>query len=48
MALRALEFLIQNTEPSGTTLVDARNGFNKLIRWQCCEMCGIDVPQEQG
>ena len=28
----ALEFLIQNAEPSGITLVDARYGFNKLSR----------------
>ena len=28
--LEALEFLTQETEPSGTTLVDARNGFNEL------------------
>ena len=27
-ALEALEFLIQDAEPSGTTLIDARNGFN--------------------
>ena len=31
-ALGALEFLTQEAEPSGTTLVDARNGFNKLSR----------------
>ena len=31
-ALEALEFLIQEAEPSGTTLVDARNGFNDLSR----------------
>ena len=31
-ALGALEFLTQKAEPSGTTLVDARNGFNKLCR----------------
>ena len=30
--LRALEFLTQDAEPSGTTLVDDRNGFNKLSR----------------
>ena len=30
--LEALEFLTQEAEPSGTTLVDARNGFNKLSR----------------
>ena len=29
-ALEALEFLTQETEPSGTTLVDARNDFNKM------------------
>ena len=27
-ALEALEFLTQESEPIGTTLVDARNGFN--------------------
>ena len=32
MALGALEFLTQDVEPSGTTLVDARNGFNELSR----------------
>ena len=32
MALGALEFLTQEAESSGTTLVDARNGFNELIR----------------
>ena len=31
-AVEALEFLTQEAEPSGTTLVDARNGFNKLSR----------------
>ena len=31
-ALEALEFLTQEAEPSGTMLVDARNGFNKLSR----------------
>ena len=30
--LEALEFLTQDAEPSGTTLVDARNGFNELSR----------------
>ena len=30
--LEYLEFLTQEAEPSGTTLVDARNGFNELIR----------------
>ena len=29
-ALGALELLTQYSEPSSTTLVDARNGFNKL------------------
>ena len=28
--LGALEFLTQEVEPSGTTLADTRNGFNKL------------------
>ena len=27
-ALGALEFLTQEVEPSGTMIVDARNGFN--------------------
>ena len=31
-ALGSLEFLTQDAEPSGTMLVDARNGFNKLGR----------------
>ena len=31
-ALEALEFLTQEAESSGTTLVDARNGFNELSR----------------
>ena len=31
-ALEALEFLTQDAEPSGTMLVDARNGFNELSR----------------
>ena len=31
-ALGALEFLTQEEEPSGTTPVDARNGFNELSR----------------
>ena len=31
-ALEALEFLTQEEELSGTTLVDARNGFNQLSR----------------
>ena len=30
--LEALEFLTQDAEPSWKTLVDARNGFNKLSR----------------
>ena len=32
-ALRSLEFLIQDAESSGTTLVDAHNGLNKLRRF---------------
>ena len=31
-ALGDLEFLTQEADPSGTTLVDARNGYNELIR----------------
>ena len=31
-ALEALEFLTQEVELGGTTLIDARNGFNKLSR----------------
>ena len=31
-SLGSLEFLTQDTEPSGTTLVDTHNGFNKLSR----------------
>ena len=31
-SLEALELLTQEDEPSGTTLVDARNGFNELSR----------------
>ena len=32
-ALEAIEFLTQEAEPSGTMLVDAHNGFNKLSRF---------------
>ena len=32
LALEALDFLTQEAEPSGTMLVDARNGFNELSR----------------
>ena len=39
-ALGALEFLTQDSDPSGTTLVDARNGFKSLGRlemlWTVC------------
>ena len=31
-SLEALEFLSQEADPSGTTLVDARNGFNEMSR----------------
>ena len=31
-ALGSLEFLTQDAEPSGTALVDARNGFNEMSR----------------
>ena len=30
--LESLEFLTQEADPSGTTLVDARNGFHELSR----------------
>ena len=32
LELGALYFLTQDSEPSGTMFVDARNGFNKLSR----------------
>ena len=32
-SLEATEFLTQDAEPSGTTLVDARNGFGELSRF---------------
>ena len=32
-SLEATEFLTQDAEPSGTTLVDARNGFSELSRF---------------
>ena len=42
-ALEALDFLTQEVEPSGTTLVDAHNGFNELSRlamlWTVCHRC---------
>ena len=31
-ALGSLEFLTKDADPSGTTLVDARNGFNEISR----------------
>ena len=31
-ALEALEFLTQDSEPSGMALVDSHNGFNELRR----------------
>ena len=31
-SLEILEFITHDAEPSGTTLVDARNGFNKMSR----------------
>ena len=31
-ALEDLDFLTQESDPSGTMLVDARNGFNKMSR----------------
>ena len=33
-ALGALELISQDVDPSGTTLVDARNGFNELSRFE--------------
>ena len=30
LALEAIGFLTQDLEPSGTTLIDARNGFNNM------------------
>ena len=40
VALEATGFLTQNVDPGVTTLVDARNGFNKLSRlamlWTVC------------
>ena len=39
-ALGSIDFLTQDANPSGTTLVDARNGFNKMSRlemlWTVC------------
>ena len=32
MSLEATRLLTREVEPSGTMLVDARNGFNELIR----------------
>ena len=41
--LESIEFLTQEAEPSGTTLVDACNGFNKLSRleimWTVRHLC---------
>ena len=37
----ALEFLIQNAEPSGITLVDARYGFNKLSRLNAADCAAL-------
>ena len=40
LALKATELLTQDANPGGTTLVDFRNVFNKLIRlamlWTLC------------
>ena len=42
-ALVALEFLNQDADPSGTTLVDSCNEFNELSRlamlWTVCHRC---------
>ena len=32
MALGAIELFTQDSEPSGTTLIDVRNGFNHMSR----------------
>ena len=32
LVLEAKGLLTQDAEPGGTTLIDARNGFNKLVR----------------
>ena len=44
-ALGALEFLTQDAEPSGTTLIDTRNGFNELSRlamlWTVQHRCPV-------
>ena len=40
LVLKATELLTHYAEPGGTTLVDARNGFNKISRltilWKVC------------
>ena len=45
-----LEFLIQDADPSGTTLIDAWNGFNKLSRlamlWTVHHWCPAGVRFE--
>ena len=46
-SLGALEFLTQESEPSGTTLFDPRNGFNELSRlemlWTVRHRCKAGV-----
>ena len=47
-ALGALEYLTQDAEPSRTTLVDARNGFNELSRLEMLWTMRHRWPEEQG
>ena len=43
-ALGSLEFLTQDAEPSGTTLVDASNGFNEMSRLEMMWSLGHRWP----
>ena len=45
-ALGALEFLTPNVDPSGTRLVDTRNGFNKLNRLEM--LCNVQHRWPEG
>ena len=42
LALEDTELLTQDADPGGTTLIDSRNGFNKLILlemlWKLCHL----------